>query len=430
MALNGDTLYIADTENHLIRAVNLKTKTVSTLAGVGGQARQRIASGKLREIALNSPWAVQVVDGTLYVCMAGPHQIWSHKLGTETIGVYAGSGREDIIDGTLLESALAQPSGITTDGKFLYIADSEGSAIRRIGLAPKANVVTIAGASDLPLGRTLFEFGDKDGMGQEARFQHPLGVAYADKTLYVADAYNHKIRKIEFTAKGNKVTTLLGDGTAGDKLDPPRLSEPEGLSVSDGKLYIADTNNHRICVVDLKTGKLRVLKIAGLKPPKPSPTTDHVALVSGKNIQSLALQTVAAGKSVSVSVSVTLPENYKLNKDFPLRYRLTSATKQNVITAGQFQGRHSAKIDGKSIRFEIPLTQKPGKAEIEVALTLGYCRAGVGGLCRLNTTRWKIPLVVSAKGTQTSINLSAVIKPPQLKPELGKLKPPAPKSGE
>src|SRR4029079_19093108 len=75
MALVGETLYVADTENHLIRSVDLKTKTVSTLAGTGKQGRGAVNSGKLRETALNSPWALLHHNGAIYVAMAGPHQI-------------------------------------------------------------------------------------------------------------------------------------------------------------------------------------------------------------------------------------------------------------------------------------------------------------------------------------------------------------------
>ncbi|GAB4144068.1 MAG: hypothetical protein Tsb009_15550 [Planctomycetaceae bacterium] len=428
MALDGDTLYVADTENHLIRKIDLKNKTVSTLAGTGKQARRRIPEGKLREIALNSPWALQVVDGILYVCMAGPHQIWAHKLGSETIGVYAGSGREDILDGLLRESALAQPSGITTDGKFLYVADSEGSAIRKIALDPKGKVETIAGASNLPFGRSLFEFGDKDGLGGEARLQHPLGIAYHKNTLYVADAYNHKIRKIELTPKGGKVTTWIGDGTAGTQLNPPRLNEPEGVSIAAGKLFIADTNNHRICVADLKTGKMRELKIKGLTPPKRPDQTDSVLASNGNAAQTVANQKLAAGKSVQVSVAMTLPKNHKLNKDFPVRFKLTSKEAQSVIPTSFLKGRHPAKISGNTIEFELPLTQKSGKGTFELAISFGYCREGKGGLCRLKTTRWQIPIEVSAEGTLTKIPLKLVVKSSQPESKLGKLDLPAQQS--
>src|SRR5262249_18550815 len=112
MCLVDDLLYVADTENHLLRTVDLNAKQVSTLAGTGKQSHFRAGGGKLQTTALNSPWDVYALDGVLYIAMAGPHQLWSHKLGSGTLQPYAGSGREDIRNGSLSESALAQPSGI------------------------------------------------------------------------------------------------------------------------------------------------------------------------------------------------------------------------------------------------------------------------------------------------------------------------------
>src|SRR4030095_8010531 len=122
MALEGDTLYVADTENHLIRKINLKTRTVQTIAGTGKQSNEYFKQGAARTIALNSPWDLQLLGQTLYIAMAGPHQIWKLDLKTEQVSTFAGSGREARKDGTLLEAGFAQPSGLATDGKKLYVA--------------------------------------------------------------------------------------------------------------------------------------------------------------------------------------------------------------------------------------------------------------------------------------------------------------------
>ncbi len=263
MVIKGDTLYVADTENHLLRTINLVDKTVSTLAGLGEQDRQRSQGGPLKTTPLNSPWALSLHDGVLYIAMAGPHQLWSHRLGSDTIEVFAGNGREDIADGPRLASSLAQPSGIDHDGDALYWVDSEGSAVRRMPFAGDNVVTTIAGPHDVA--NALFEFGDIDGEGEDVRLQHPLGIVSHDGTLYVADTYNHKIKRVD--ALTGQTETFLGTGESGDSLDPLQLSEPAGLSIAAGRLFIADTNNHRILTVDLATGNVSPLSIAGLIPP-------------------------------------------------------------------------------------------------------------------------------------------------------------------
>lgn len=406
MALVGETLYVADTENHLLRAIDLKAKTVATLAGTGQQARFRPTGGKLRETALNSPWALEHVDGTLYIAMAGPHQLWSHKLGSGTVEVFAGTGREDILDGSLNRSAFAQPSGFATDGEFLYVADSEGSAIRKVGLGSEGRVETVVGPSNLPNGRSLFEFGDVDGVGDEARLQHPLGLAYHAGIVYVADSYNQKIKRINVGKQ--EITTWLGTGEFGKSLDPPQFFEPAGVSVAGGKLYIADTNNHRIVVADLKSGKAAVLTIAGLQPPqlKPSESRFPVAAADAMEVEP---QRIAAGKTLSIRIHLSFPEGYKLNTLAPVTYRLKAQDAQELVAAEHLDARLEAKADGSTATVTIPLSGKTGQAAFDLALRYGYCRDGVGGLCKLKTARWRIPLEVAADAEQTQIELTAPV---------------------
>ncbi len=137
MCLDGDTLYVADTENHAIRAVDLKEAQVTTIAGIGTQARSMSApgaSGPAKTTPLVSPWDVIQLPGdkSLYIAMAGPHQIWKLDPSRETISVFAGSGVENITDGTAVSANFAQPSGLATDGENLFVADSEVSGVRVI----------------------------------------------------------------------------------------------------------------------------------------------------------------------------------------------------------------------------------------------------------------------------------------------------------
>jgi DNA-binding beta-propeller fold protein YncE len=183
------------------------------------------------------------------------------NLQTNIVKTYAGIGAEACIDGTLTESAFAQPSGITTDGQELYIADSEVSTIRGVGLIEPQKVRTICGSGD------LFGFGDIDGQGFDVRLQHCLGVEYAENYLWVADTYNHKIKLVS-PSTGN-CQTILGstagfqDGQGKDS----RFLEPSGLSVIGSRLYVADTNNHLIRCVDLNTFKVTTIQFIGLCAP-------------------------------------------------------------------------------------------------------------------------------------------------------------------
>ncbi|HWG41958.1 MAG TPA: thioredoxin-like domain-containing protein [Gemmataceae bacterium] len=258
MALQGDVLYVADRKNHLIRALDLKAQTVKTVAGIGTQGTDREMGGAALKTGLNSPWALLLHKDRLYIAMAGHHQIWTMDLEKGKVAPFAGSGRENIRDGSLITSCFAQPSGLATDGKTLWVADSEVSAVRAVPLEGDDEVKTVVGEG-------LFEFGDKDGQGNKVRLQHALGLAYHEGKLYVADTYNSKIKLLDPVKR--TCTTFLGGEPEG-WLAGPVFSEPGGISYSDGKLYVADTNAHRIRVVDLKTKTVSTLKLQGVEAPK------------------------------------------------------------------------------------------------------------------------------------------------------------------
>lgn len=397
MALVGNTLYVADTENHSIRTVDLDKKQVSTLAGTGEQARFRSAGGKLKEAALNSPWALAAIDDVLYICMAGPHQIWSHKLGSDEIGVYAGSGREDITNGPLETSAFAQTSGIAVDGDVFYVVDSEGSAVRKVDTKNKT-VSTVAGTSDLERGRSLFEFGDKDGIGEKARLQHPLGVLYDHGRLFVADTYNHKLKTIDL--KTNEVKTFLGTGKDGNSLNPVEFSEPSGLAKVGNRLFVADTNNQRICVVNLDDHKVSEFKIAGLAPPSLPKTVDDSFTAAADKALNAPPQKVVPGAALKIKVSPQLPTDYKLSPLAPVKFTFKSAENPEVILA-----RGKGAVEGDQLVLQLPtLKQLSGKYTLN--LRFGYCRDGVGGLCKQHSAQWNIPLQADKGAKSESISLS------------------------
>ncbi|KAG5887873.1 hypothetical protein JTB14_011408 [Gonioctena quinquepunctata] len=278
---NKDILFVADTENHAIRRIDLENEYVDTYAGTGEQGHDHQGGKRFNQQSISSPWDVCIyrtpdmdltfhADGNpplrevLIIAMAGTHQIWALFL-VETVwwkckrypaGTcinIAGSGMEENRNNSYPHvAAFAQPSGLALcpSTKEVYIADSESSSIRRLSLID-GKVTPVVGGDRQP--NNLFAFGDRDGTLFDAKLQHVLGLAVTrdEKTLFVADTYNHKLKKVDIVK--NTVTSLtlpLEDTTDGSSCS---LREPAGLCVSfnNQKLYLVDTNNHLIKILHL-----------------------------------------------------------------------------------------------------------------------------------------------------------------------------------
>src|SRR5688572_17208568 len=410
MALDGDNLYVADTENHLIRRIDLKRRTVTTIAGTGKQSRDYFQQGPARNVALNSPWDLQLVGRTLCIAMAGPHQIWKLDLEKGEVSTFAGSGNEARTDGPLLEAGFAQPSGLATDGKILFVADSESNIIRAIDLTT-GQVKTVVGGN-------LFDFGDVDGRGDDVRLQHPLGLFALDGKLLIADTYNHKIKQLDPSERS--VKTLFGNGNPG-QMDgsSPSFYEPGGLSVAGNRLYVADTNNHAIRVVDLKTKEISTLRIEGLEPPSASDsgaTTDPDAAPNSEEIV-LALQRLRANQDGVLLVQVDLPAGYHLNPMAPQRYRISieNGAQQLGFKSTATNGRVSeVKETSKKLRLPLRIpfhSGDIGKAELRAQATLFYCREDNTGTCLIKTLVWRAPVeVVTDTAASNEIKIQGKVK--------------------
>ena len=235
VAFHGEALYVADTSNQRIRRIGLRDGRVSTVAGNGRQEYGVVGEQAALEAGLNSPWDLLWVNDTLYVAMAGDHQIW--RLGADgRIGPYAGSGAEGLKDGPREQASFAQSSGLAYHDSQLYVADPESSAVRVMNLASGA-VHTLVGAG-------LFTFGMRDGQASAALLQHDQGLAWLAGRLYIADTFNNAIRVL------NLKTQQVGTLATG-------LAQPGGIAVLDERtLLVTDTNANRMVTVDTTSGAI------------------------------------------------------------------------------------------------------------------------------------------------------------------------------
>ncbi|KAM5561005.1 protein SUPPRESSOR OF QUENCHING 1, chloroplastic [Rosa sericea] len=315
-------LYVADTENHALREIDFVNETVRTLAGNGTKGSDYRGGGKGSTQLLNSPWDVcfHPVNEKVYIAMAGQHQIWQLDTADGITRAFSGDGYERNLNGSSSSStSFAQPSGISLspDMMELYIADSESSSIRAVVL--KTGGSRLLAGGDPVFSDNLFKFGDHDGMGSEVLLQHPLGVLCTKGgQIYIADSYNHKIKKLDPASK--RVSTIAGTGKAGFKDGTAleaQLSEPSGIiEAKNGRLFIADTNNSLIRYIDLSNEEpeLLTLELKGVQPPTAKSKLKRLRRRSSADTQTVTVDGGSSNEG-NLFIKISLPEEYHFSKE-------------------------------------------------------------------------------------------------------------------
>ncbi|PKL77286.1 MAG: hypothetical protein CVV27_05980, partial [Candidatus Melainabacteria bacterium HGW-Melainabacteria-1] len=215
---------------------------------LAGEILAAFGDGPANQARFHSPGAVAVSrEGILYIADTNNHRI--RKLWPDgSVSTWVGTGEAGFDDGNAAVARFNRPQGLAwgRDG-YLYVADTDNHRIRKI--SPHGIVSTLAGGPA----------GFADGYASQAAFNFPIGLGFAsDGHLLVADTFNHRIRSVSMTGQ---VSTLAGSGDAAFADGPAleaRLNAPRALAIDPkGRVYIADTGNHRIRV--LYQGRLETL---------------------------------------------------------------------------------------------------------------------------------------------------------------------------
>ena len=249
-------LFIADSENHVIRRIDIKTQCIRTVAG-------RIQGGETGTKTVPPVPVAEGVDGDPFA-ESGPVNLHAVTQQSDLSGTvrYVATGAAPVTrfsgDGGPAEEALLNfPTAVVVDrAGHLYIADTLNHRVRRVDAAT-GMITTVAG-----LGRPRC-FGD-GGLAEEAGLNEPAALAVSDEgVLYIADQSNNRVRAVDLTT--GVICTVAGTGMAGYNGDrvaavETALAGPSGLALaSDGTLFIADSFNGRIRAVDPVTGMIRTV---------------------------------------------------------------------------------------------------------------------------------------------------------------------------
>ncbi|MBF0289502.1 MAG: hypothetical protein HQM14_16945 [SAR324 cluster bacterium] len=231
---DGINLYVSDSSNNMIRKVVISSGVVTTLAGSTSSGSTN-ATGTAA--SFYGPTALTIVGDSLYVADTLNHTIRKIVISSGVVTTLVGSGSAGSANGTGTAATFNQPTGITTDGTYLYVVDSGNDLIRKIVISSGV-VTTLAGSGSQ---------GSADGTGTAATFYNPTGITTDGTNLFVTDTYNNSIRKIVISS--GVVTILAGSTTSG--LDnssgtSAKFYRPIGITTDGTNLFVADTYNHTI----------------------------------------------------------------------------------------------------------------------------------------------------------------------------------------
>jgi DNA-binding beta-propeller fold protein YncE/thiol-disulfide isomerase/thioredoxin len=394
MALAGDTLYLADARGYAVLKIDLKTREVATLAGTGRLGREPLDGPvKAASLDIRSPWDVALQGPKLYVAMAGSHQIGVIDLDKGTLARFAGSGREDIRDGSSDLAAFAQPSGLSfsADGKTLFVADSESSGIRTIDLA--------TGETHTLLGTGLFEWGDGEGALRPKLIQHPLGVAAGSAGLWVADSYNGKVKLID---RANKLTTKVAQAAG------KALSDPGGIWVeSDGSVLIADTGNDRI--LRLLPGATEPLVLpVGKREAAAQALGNPIAPRDEKlPVVELGPHELPAGAQ-TIRLALIAPKGFEFSAGAPWSASLTGDGQlkiQNPSLTGE-------SLAGSRVELQVQAEVTGPESTLSAVVHANICDAVNHAACYPVRARYAVLIRTTSKGAQAPQPIELELLPP------------------
>jgi hypothetical protein len=309
-------------------------------------------------VDLSSPWDCAWFDDRVVVAMAGIHQLWWFDPVRRTAGMYAGTTVEALRDGPLEEAWMAQPSGLSAapDGRRLWVADSESSALRWVE----------DGALHTAVGQGLFDFGHVDGPAVDALLQHPLGVlALADGSVLVADTYNGAVRRVSDPGTANAAVSTVVDG----------LAEPSDLVLTeDGAVLVVESAAHRL--TRLAPGALAAAGVS----------------VNGTRHRTERPPTIVAPGEVTLDVIFEPAPGQKLDESFGPSTRLTvSASPAELLVDGAGTG--------TDLRRRLTVSPDVAAGVLQVTAQAATCDAEAEHpACHLTRQDWGVPVRVVAGG--------------------------------
>ena len=250
LASDGHTLYTANSRNNTIVGIDLASHSIAPLVGTTFKDGSNDGVGDAARF--NSPDGMVIVGQDLYLCDTNNSDIRKINIPSRTVSTYAGTANiSGTDDGKGQAAHFNLPTQIATDGTSLYVADSGNNTIRRITIAD-ASVKTIGGQAGTQ--------GKEDGPASKSQFNGPRGVATDGKKVYVADTGNDMIRQIDLSSGETSALAGTGDeGSTDGEADKAQFNNPGAICTDGSFLYVLDADNHAIRKINLATKQVSTL---------------------------------------------------------------------------------------------------------------------------------------------------------------------------
>ncbi|MFM6973452.1 MAG: hypothetical protein ACKOXJ_07630, partial [Alphaproteobacteria bacterium] len=357
MLYSNNKLYIADTGNNSIRVADFEAQTISTLIGNGNQGSPILSKRiNAEDTELNHPSDLEFFPSknSLVINNSGTNQILVYDLDKKDIAVLAGNSQGDDVDGIYPNNSLNNVADMAVHNKKLYLIQSKNGLIKSLNI--DGELVTINANNPIKL-------------------QNPNAIIVDDSGVYIADSFNHSIKKYDLTT--NQITKIAGNNRGEEIGDKTQFDEPSGMVAFIDKIYVSDTNNNRILMVNKANATSSLLDILPQQKLSKETLVEYLPrLESGKD---LSIKT-----NQEIEFKINVKKNWKINHLAPSFLNLLELQDNNNANI-------LANFDwNEVIANKITLPKIASKKEYLLQGKIYYCKDTMNSLCYIKSYEQKI----------------------------------------
>lgn len=357
MLYANNKLYIADSGNNSIRVADFEAQKISTLIGNGNQGGPVLSKRiNAEDVELNNPSDLEFfpAKNSLVINNFGTNQILVYDIDKKDIAVLAGNSQSEDVDGVYPNNSINNVADLAVHNKKLYLIQSKNGLIKTLNIDGELTTINA---------------------NNPAKFQNPSAIIVDDSGIYVADSFNHSIKKYDLT--NNQITKIAGNNRGEDIGDRTQFDEPSGMVAYIDKIYVSDTNNNRILIVNKANATSSLLDLLPQQKISKETLVEYLPrLEAGKDLN------IKTNHEIAFKINVK--KNWKINRFAPSFLNLLELQDNNNanIVAG---------FDWNDvIANKIILPKIANKKDYLLQGKIYYCKDALNSLCYIKSYEQKI----------------------------------------